>query len=144
MSRKKHQPQGLFSDGDIEGIVKGFISSWINGEIQVEFPEPSDFLDDVCNTQGKMEVRAQKYKDDFITLVNIITGHSSAEPVELQKAICAMYSQILTFRYNGMITGTFSKQEDYVSRINRLENETNTMNALIQELLIAYRSLAKR
>jgi hypothetical protein len=142
----KKTQASLISKRESTATVREFVLAWIKGEISINFPD-SSFIRHQAHLDGesidireasKREVLA---KDFFIEQVSIVSGKKPSTVIEQEKAISELYDILLSFRCGDRIKGTFGTKDDHEARLQTLEEQVSGMNTLLEELVIAVRSL---
>lgn len=128
----------MFSEDDVENLVKEFILSWLRGEITINFPSARELREYPFPTyfqDPKAKAKEIKIKDYFIDLISICLGIEKATSKQRNTAIKKLFRQILALRSGNRIEGTFA-EFNIEKRFQILENQVKDTSNLVKELLI--------
>jgi hypothetical protein len=133
----------LFSEDEIQDIVKGFVSAWVQGEVKILFPdreehkylakERQESIDDKEALQREVNLKVE-FADRIMMASS--TGRATSE--EQRKAISLLFNDILLYRSSGKIEGQFSTGS-MNERLQRLEQGSDTTNDLVKQLVDMHR-----
>lgn len=136
----------LFTKEGIRDTVRSFVLAWIKGDVVIDFPSVQEIVERASVTKTKVDFNTAREQEiatkrTFVELVSIICRQKPATAQQKEKAISDMFIVLIKSRCGERIKGTFGKQDDHEARLDRLEEEIVAMNATIEELIIAVRSL---
>jgi len=140
-TQKAEEPcSPIFSKEEIKSIVKGFISSFISGQIVVKFKSADEFINE-AKYDGKrlkneealrMEV---SNKNALLDVIHVCDGTKQAKKEEIDQAISLLFDSIMGLRMAQRISGTFYGS-DMEARIRKLEEGLSKTNSLIEEFVV--------
>lgn len=134
---EKKKMHSIFSNRDINNIVKGFVHAWLSGKLKIHFPTAPELLakakwekkslDPASATERELEG-----KKDFLNHILICSGAIQATEEELQSARIELFKDILSYRAGDRLEGVFM-ESDLEERINKIERSLAIVNRLVQE-----------
>jgi len=135
----KVEAKPIFSQREIRRIIKDFISAWISGQIKLSLVTHDELI-----AYAKRAGENLNYKEaiqheldnkaTFQSLIGICSGTIKATQEEQQKAMCDLFSYILTLRNGDRIQGKFMDYE-LEERIHRLEDGLSITNNLVEQIV---------
>jgi hypothetical protein len=103
----------IFSHEEILSIIKGFILSWLQGNVGIRFPTAEEIVS--MNKESGVETditeaRQQEFagKNVFTELILICSGIEPSTPEEQEEAYLNLFNRILAYRVGQRIEGNFS------------------------------------
>jgi hypothetical protein len=141
--------RSAFTRAEIDNTVKSFILSWLKNEVKIHFPTSEEIKtnhesegDNITSAQAiKLELKG---KTLFMTEIKIASGTTPATNEEKETATCDLFSMLLAYRCGNRIEGTFGKQDGFEQRLAQIEEQIESINTTVQELVIYYRSMPRK
>lgn len=129
----------ILSRHEVESIVRGFILSWIRGQLKVSFP----YIEEI---QGFYKRKGQKIdkerawkletgsKGQVENTIAICVGTQPSTSAQLEVAINEMFSWIMVLRQGDRIEGTFLNA-NIEDRLTDIESKLNANNNVLEKLI---------
>jgi hypothetical protein len=118
------RPMRLFSQKEVNAIVREFIRAYIRGDIKVNLPmvmiTPSTPLAGMPAEEYTRVMNASQKRQSLKDLIAICTGINKVTSEAYRQAINALFELIVTMRMNNELDGTFLEY-DIESRFKMLE-----------------------
>lgn len=134
---EKQATSSMFSQEEINAIVRDFVLAWIRGDVKIKFPTSYEILEGakqeghLINKGLAHEVEA-KGKTDLVDLIKTCGKPATSE--QLQEVTDKLFARILLLRCGNRIEGSFAEYS-LESKIEKIEEQIATMTVVIQELV---------
>jgi len=132
----------IFSQKQINAIVKEFITAYIRGNIKIKLKDATEYFREAKFAKREISVDvaiAQEVatKKPFIDLVSVCSGSRQATFEERQLAINELFEMIVRLRSSDRIDGNFmpSLSAEIEKRLSTLEQDLNETNNLVKEIV---------
>lgn len=119
----------LFSEKERCNIVRGFILSYLRGEISIG----------IVPTKEEQLPIFVKYMTGVEQAIAIVVGAQKATEVEVLNTIDTLFRLIVTIRMVGMLNGKFLDASNVEPRITTLEEKVTSIEKLMEELKVIMR-----
>lgn len=130
----------IFSEEEIENIVKAFISAYIDNRIQIVFPTREELKKNMRFSEPNMtdkeaNTRSIKLKAEMNRNIQICCGTIKTTNEERTEAINDLLQSILITRMQHRMTGSF---EDYElkKKMGELEKKLDATNNVVEQLVV--------
>lgn len=129
----------LYSDKEIKMIVKDFIAAYISGQIQVSFPNATEYTNIAKASNEKIDFKEARDREDkgkrlFRNQISRCIGEEKVTAESQTAATKSLFLTIVALRNGERITGVFTEYA-LESRIRQLEEGQEKANTLIQEIV---------
>lgn len=141
----KENKVSIFSQEEIEGIVREFISAYIRGDLEIIFMSAEEIMqrEKISGRRLHFDTAISQeieYKKPILDEIEICAGTKQATSEQRYQAINELFGIILHFRSSSRLKGKFMTF-DVEKRVSKLENDLDETNKLLAELLITVQSL---
>jgi len=135
--------KSIFSEDEIQDIVKGFVSAWVQGEVKIRFPDLEQHKDIAKKNNESIDDkeamrREVNLKVEFADRIMLASSTGRATSEEQWKAISLLFQDILLYRSSDKIEGQFSKGS-VSERLQRFEQSLDVTNELVKQLVDMHR-----
>jgi hypothetical protein len=134
-AKKRSKSISIFSQEEVLSTIKGFILSWLQGNIAIQFPTAQEIVS--MNKEAGAETsfeqaRAQEFKSKkiFTDLILLCSGIEQTTLAEQEEASINLFNRILAYRCGNRIEGRFTKQ-DVNDRLSKLEESVEHIKSEI-------------
>lgn len=121
---KEQIRESLFSEREKTNIVKGFITSYIEGKVSVEF--------------GFLSESSKEIHSKFIDAINVCYNEESTTPAQLKEAISTLFAIIIVGRSTEVLKGEF-KKSSIEERLQKVEEGLEITNDLVKQFIDWFR-----
>ena len=141
-------PESIFTQDEIRDIVKGFIRSYVGGNIKIGFPTATEILEQYkfkSKRISKEEATQHEFgiKETFNRTISVCSGATPSTSEQYRVALSELFMHILRFRCSGRIEGKFVEYS-VIERLEKLEEGLQITNDLVEELVEWIRSGVSR
>jgi len=131
--------KSIFSEDEVQNIVKGFVSAWLKGEVKISFPSKDEQLATAKETKETIDGieaarREAHYKIEFTNRIMLASSTGGATSEKQQEAVSLLFQDILLYRSSERIEGQFS-ESSVNERLQSLEQRANVTNEMVKQLV---------
>lgn len=141
----KESKSSIFSQEEIEIIVKEFISAYISGDIEINFMSAEEIIKRAKVSGKRLDFESavsqeMDFKTPIVDEIAICAGSKEATSEQRHEAINHLFSVILFLRSSQRLKGKFLTF-DVEKRLSKVEHDLDETNKLVAELLITVQGL---
>lgn len=140
----KEKTIGIFSQDEVQNIVKAFISAYLRGDVQIQFKCADELLKEAKLARRKLSVddaleKEVQMKEPFLKYMAICVGTKKGTLEERMDAVSMLFDYILAVRASERLKGNFMLFNPE-KRLEKLEEDLAETNKLVQEIIFYLRS----
>ncbi|MDH5482861.1 MAG: hypothetical protein OEY22_08285 [Candidatus Bathyarchaeota archaeon] len=133
---EKKMTTSIFSEDEINAIIKDFVLAWIRGEIKLIFPPADEIYQRFKKEKRPIDHKMASdisaiTKSDLIDLIKICAKPTT--PDQQKKVNEELFELILHFRCGDRIQGSFTGYSSK-DKLEELEEKLNAVNKAFEEL----------